>query len=156
MAVAWILDRAGFEEDVVIAGLLHDLIEDTPMTLEELRLEFGSEIAELVAHCSEVKTDELGRKRPWIDRKTEHLSALVSAPVPARAIVLADKLHNLISIEVDLSENRPVWSAFSANRESVLWYYDAMIACCGQGDPRLEVLAACCRERLTAITNRGG
>jgi (p)ppGpp synthase/HD superfamily hydrolase len=151
VAVAWILDRASFEEDVVIAGLLHDVVEDTPTTLPDLELRFGTGVAELVARCSEVKTDAEGRKRPWIDRKRDHLAALEVAPVPARAIVLADKLHNLISIEIDLREGRSVWTEFHADRSLVLWYYDAMIEECGRGDPRLEELAVRCRRVLSVI-----
>ena len=151
VAVAWILDRAGFDEDVVIAGLLHDLVEDTSTSLDELRARFGSLVAELVAYCSEVKNDNRGRKRPWIDRKRDHLAALANAPVEARAIVLADKLHNLMSIQLDLAEGRPIWTTFHADREQVLWYYGAMIACCGQGDGRLEELAATCRQKLAAV-----
>jgi guanosine-3',5'-bis(diphosphate) 3'-pyrophosphohydrolase len=155
VAVAWILDRAGFEEDVVVAGLLHDLVEDTPTTLDDIESRFGRSVAGLVAHCSEAKTDEHGRKRPWIDRKRDHLAALESAPVEAWAIILADKLHNLIAIEVDLSEGRQVWSTFHAERDQVLWYYDAAIARCGKGDARLDELAARCRERLDAIKKAG-
>jgi (p)ppGpp synthase/HD superfamily hydrolase len=155
IAVAWILDRAGFAEDVVIAGLLHDIVEDTSTTLEELRLQFGQSVAEWVAHCSEMKTDALGQKRPWIDRKRDHLAALATAPWQARAVALADKLHNLISIEVDLNEGYSVWSAFHADRDQVLWYYQAMIECCGQGDSRFESLAAQCQVRFEAIQNRG-
>ena len=152
-AVAWILDRAGFDEDTVVAGLLHDVVEDTPVTLEEIASRFGPGVAEMVGLCTERKTDEAGRKRPWIDRKSEHLDSLASAPLEARAIILADKLHNLISIEIDLQEGRPVWSDFHADRAHVLWYYDAMIACCGQGDPRLQRLAGRCREILGDLKN---
>src|SRR5438270_8031546 len=69
MAVAMILDRLGFSEDVVIAGLLHDLVEDTRTTIEQLHDEFGAQVAETVHFCSETKTDAQGRLRPWIDRK---------------------------------------------------------------------------------------
>src|SRR5207253_1805696 len=95
VAVAMILDRLGFPEPVVIAGLLHDAVEDTEATPEQVRERFGPEVADLVHHCSEIKTDDQGRKRPWIDRKRDHLEALASAPLAARAILLADKLHNL-------------------------------------------------------------
>jgi guanosine-3',5'-bis(diphosphate) 3'-pyrophosphohydrolase len=156
MAVAWILDRAGFAEDVVIAGLLHDLVEDTPATLADVEPRFGRTVADLVGHCSEVKTDAQGRKRPWIDRKRDHVAALAEAPLEARAVILADKLHNLISIEIDLREGRPVWSQFHADRDQVLWYYRAMISCCGTGDPRLEHLAARCREVLAVVERLGG
>jgi len=155
--VAWILDRAGFEEDVVIAGLLHDLLEDTPITRIQVEESFGSRVADLVAVCSEEKLDAQGQKRPWIDRKRDHLAAVAQAQREARAIVLADKLHNLISIELDLTENRPVWSEFHAERDQVLWYQDAMISVCaeGSGDSRIERLATACREVLTRIKALG-
>ncbi len=78
-AVALILDRAGFDEDVVIAGLLHDVVEDTAATLEDVGARFGPDVREMVQGCSEVKLDAEGRKRPWIDRKRDHLAALVGA-----------------------------------------------------------------------------
>jgi len=150
-AVAWILERAGFPEDVVIAGLLHDLVEDTESTLDDIRSSFGPFVAELVGHCSEVKTDERGHERPWSDRKRDHLAAITDAPVEARAVVLADKLHNLVSIRSDLAAGRPIWTLFHADRDSVLWYYDAMIAACAPGDPRLERLANECRDVLESV-----
>ena len=153
-AVAMILDRAGFEEDVVIAGLLHDVVEDTDATLDDVSARFGPSVAELVDACSEIKLDAVGRKRPWIDRKRDHLAALGSVDDLARAVILADKLHNLTSIEVDLTEGRPVWELFNADRASVLWYYGATIEACAGGDPRLEALAGACREALGRIAAR--
>lgn len=150
-AVAMILDRAGFDEAVVIAGLLHDVVEDTEATLDQVRERFGEEVARTVAFCSEVKTDEQGNKRPWIDRKRDHLEALGGAPVAARGVVLADKLHNLLSIVCDLRDGRAVWALFHASRAEVLWYYRMMVERLGVGDPRLEVLAARCREALSQI-----
>jgi (p)ppGpp synthase/HD superfamily hydrolase len=153
-AVALILDRAGFEEDVVIAGLLHDVVEDTAATFEEVAARFGPVVCELVRQCSEVKHDAEGRKRPWIDRKRDHLAALVDAPTATWAVILADKLHNLISIELDLDEGRPVWAQFNAERSQVLWYYGATVAACASDDPRIEKLAAACRVVLARIESR--
>jgi guanosine-3',5'-bis(diphosphate) 3'-pyrophosphohydrolase len=150
-AVALILDRAGFEEDVVIAGLLHDVVEDTAATLDDVAGRFGAAVAEIVRHCSEVKTDDAGNKRPWIDRKRDHLAALPDAPLPARAVFLADKLHNLLSIAVDLRHGRPVWSQFHAARDLVLWYHRQAIEACGRDDPRLVLLADAAREQLEVV-----
>src|SRR4051794_4099425 len=80
MAVALILDRSGFDEETVIAGLLHDLVEDTEVTLEQIRATFGDRVAEIVDHCSEVKLDASGARRPWIDRKRDHLASAANAP----------------------------------------------------------------------------
>jgi (p)ppGpp synthase/HD superfamily hydrolase len=150
-AVAWILDRAGFDEEVVIAGLLHDVVEDTAATNEVVAARFGATVAEIVRHCTEVKTDAQGQQRPWLDRKRDHIAAIVEAPLSARAVILADKLHNLMSIELDLRDGRPVWSAFHAGREDVLWYYHAMIGACGRDDRRLERIADECQEVLARV-----
>jgi (p)ppGpp synthase/HD superfamily hydrolase len=151
VAVAMILDRLGFAEDVVIAGLLHDVVEDTEATLEQVREAFGETVAETVAFCSERKTDPGGQKRPWIDRKQEHLDLLIDAPIAARAVTLADKLHNLLSIQLDLREGRDVWSTFNAERSQVLWYYRSVIERCGTEDSRLATLTAECLEALQSL-----
>jgi (p)ppGpp synthase/HD superfamily hydrolase len=155
MGVALILDRLGFEENVVIAGLLHDIVEDTDATLDQVEARFGPEVAETVRHCSEIKTDDRGRKRPWIDRKRDHLDALADAPVAARAVVLADKLHNLLSIALDLREGWPIWAGFHAERAQVLWYYRTAIERFASGDPRLEILGRGCRDALEAVEALG-
>ncbi|MCA1686012.1 MAG: HD domain-containing protein [Planctomycetia bacterium] len=155
VAVAMIVDRLGFGEDVVVAGLLHDVVEDTPATFDEVRARFGPAVADLVAHCSEVKTEAGGRERPWNDRKRDHLAALAAAPVEARAVALADKLHNLLSIACDLRDGRPVWSLFHADRGSVLGYYRAALDTLGAGDPRLSALAAEARRTLDEVEASG-
>ncbi len=155
-AVAMILDRAGFDEDVVIGGLLHDVVEDTDATFEDVEARFGTVVCELVRLCSEVKHDAEGLKRPWIDRKRDHLASLAGAETATRAVILADKLHNLISIELDLADRRPVWDQFNAERTQVLWYYRAMIDACAGDDRRVEGLALACREVLDRIESREG
>ena len=116
-----------------------------------LREAFGDPVAELVAYCSEAKVDVDGKKRPWIDRKRDHLAAVAMAPASARAVVLADKLHNLLSIRLDLAEGRPVWECFNASKDQVLWYHGAMIEASGSDDPRLASLADECRTMLAEV-----
>jgi guanosine-3',5'-bis(diphosphate) 3'-pyrophosphohydrolase len=155
MAVALVLDRAGFAEDVVIAGLLHDVVEDTQATFEDVAERFGPIVAETVRHCSEVKLDAQGNKRPWIDRKRDHLAAMAVAPLAARGVILADKLHNLVTIELDLLEGRPVWPEFHADRAQVLWYYRAAIDACGGEDARLQRLVGSCQDVLARVESLG-
>ena len=123
--VAMILDRLGFSEDVVIAGLLHDVVEDTDVTVEEVGEEFGLAVAEMVAACTEVKTDATGSKRPWIDRKRDHIEVLAAASVEARAVALADKRHNLASIRFDVETGHPVWFLFHASH----WWSPSPVFC---------------------------
>ena len=114
MAVALILDRSGFDEEIQISGLLHDVVEDTEVTLDQIRSAFGDRVAGIVADCSEVKLDADGRGRPWADRKRDQVAAIASAGDDSKAVTLADKSHNLLSIRLDLAEGRPAWSTFHA------------------------------------------
>jgi (p)ppGpp synthase/HD superfamily hydrolase len=151
-AVAWLLDRYGFGEDVLIAALLHDAVEDTEATLDAIAEAFGPEVAAIVGHSSEQKLDEAGVRRRWIDRKRDHLAAIADAPVEARAVALADKLHNLISIQADLDAGVDVWRLFNAGRDDVLWYHLAMIEAAYAGEPALKDLAEAARAALSAVS----
>jgi (p)ppGpp synthase/HD superfamily hydrolase len=151
VAVAGILARAGFDEDIQIAGLLHDLLEDTPVTAEEVWSQFGPEILGVVRGCSEVKFDADGRARPWLDRKREHLAGLGSAPLAVCAVTLADKLHNLFTIHLDLEAGIEVWARFNASRERIIAYQRAAVAVCERDDERVRRLAIECRNLIDRI-----
>ena len=71
--VSTILLHHGFSSDVVIAGLLHDVVEDQGYDLSQIGDEFGEPVAEIVAALSERKTDAQGNERPWEIRKREAL-----------------------------------------------------------------------------------
>src|SRR5262245_25515348 len=68
--VSLILIRHGFAEDLAIAGLLHDVVEDTDVPLDQIAAEFGDLVAQLVAAVSETKTLD-GAERSWEQRKAE-------------------------------------------------------------------------------------
>ncbi|MEZ6057907.1 MAG: HD domain-containing protein [Planctomycetaceae bacterium] len=127
--VAIILERNGFDDDrIIAAAILHDVVEDTSVPLKELQDQFPPEVGEWVAALSERKIDVCGASRSWEDRKREHLDEIGHAPLEARAIALADKLHNIESIVIDLDLGEDVWSRFNAPRERLHWYYSEMIA----------------------------
>jgi len=152
-AMALILQRFGFDDDAPLAAApLHDVVEDTPCTLSDLTADFPPTVVDIVAALSERKLDEEGRKRPWRDRKQEHIEHIKTAPFPARVVVLADKLHNLSSIRFDLEAGADVWSRFNAPREDVEWYNQAMIDAASQDDPRLMPLAEACCGVLSGLT----
>lgn len=154
MQVAWLLQRAGFtDEDVLAAALLHDVVEDCEVSLAQLRDEFSPAVADLVAALSERKRDVQGQKRSWEDRKREHLEHLAAAAPGAKAIALADKLHNLATIRLDLQAGQDVWSRFNAPRERLLDYYSRVIAACeDRTDPRNARLADACRAEVNELT----
>lgn len=151
LAVALILDRLKYPEDVVIAGLLHDAVEDTEATIDEIAGLFGPRVASLVEHCTEKKRDDQGRKRKWEERKRDHLRAIADAPDDARAIMLADKLHNLLSMFLDAQEGRPVTAMFHAPWPDVLDYHEKSIATLARDVPELEELSGRCHRLLLEL-----
>jgi (p)ppGpp synthase/HD superfamily hydrolase len=149
--VALILQRAGFDDTTVAAGILHDVVEDTSLTTSEVRTSFGSDVAALVGWLSEDKRDAAGVEKPWATRKDEHYERLQRAPLEAKAIALADKLHNLSSALHDLECGRPVWSRFKAPKEQWLANAARMVEACDGDDKRLQALVGECRTVLNQL-----
>lgn len=152
-SVALILEQAGFrDENILSAALLHDVVEDTDCTLDEIRRQFPAQVVELVESLTEVKLDSSGTKRSWEDRKRDHLEQLRNSPFGARAIALADKLHNLLSMIYDLELDGPgVWGRFNAVPDRQIWYYREMLNACDQGEQELRPLADACNKALTKL-----
>lgn len=105
VGVSAILAQYNAGGDVVVAGLLHDTLEDTKMTREELEAHFGSLIAGLVAEVSEEKLAN-GQEVPWEVRKRQQLDRLRNADLDVVRLKAADVVHNVRSILRDLG-----WSA---------------------------------------------
>jgi (p)ppGpp synthase/HD superfamily hydrolase len=129
--VARILERNGFGEELVVAGLLHDVVEDCGVSLEHIRSEFGDEVAGLVDAVTEKKRED-GCERSWEERKREALEHLEEASVDAVALKAADALHNARTIEEDLrAHGHEVWQRFRRGARESLWYYGelATLAC---------------------------
>lgn len=124
--VSLLLLQHGFDEDVAIAGLLHDAPEDQRYSLEDIADQFGARVAELVAAVSEHRyAGEV--ERPWEARKQEKLASLRTATPDALAIAAADALHNASTILSDVrAHGLAVWTRFKRGREGTLWYYRAM------------------------------
>jgi len=121
--VAIILMKHGFDEEVAIAGLLHDVVEDCNVSIDAIRTDFGDRVAELVAGVTETKT-ERGAERPWRVRKEEQLAHLAHASKDSAALKAADSLHNAETTLRDLEANgRAAWSRFKAPANEQICYY---------------------------------
>ena len=120
LAVAGILIRAGSPEHVVIAGVLHDTLEDTAVTSEIIRSQFDPRVADLVEVVSEPD-----KAAPWEARKSHTLHALESTPLAdALLVALADKLDNIRAIREGLeSEGEVFWARFNRPKTRQEWYY---------------------------------
>lgn len=126
--VAEILRKAGFEEEVIAAGYLHDTVEDTPVTHEDLVCEFGESVAAIVAGNTENKA------LSWEERKEHTMESIQTAALPVKALIVADKLDNLESLmEEYLAKGEEVWSAFKRGREQQAWYFRGVAAHCLDG-----------------------
>lgn len=97
IAVVLILRDYTTDEDTLVAALLHDTIEDTDYTVDELKEDFGGPVAEIVLSLSEPETAG-DIKLTWLERKKAYAKQLKKAPEKALMIAAADKAHNFRSI----------------------------------------------------------
>jgi (p)ppGpp synthase/HD superfamily hydrolase len=125
--VSIILIRHGFDEALAIAGLLHDVVEDTDTSLALIAAEFGDAVAQLVEAVSETKS-AAGAELPWEQRKAEKLAHLQAGGPDVAALKAADAIHNLRSIIADLQSAGPsVWERFKRGPAPTLAYYQAIL-----------------------------
>ncbi len=96
-SVAWLLASVESAEEIIIGGLLHDTLEDTQTTLEEIEAAFGPNVKALVEAVSEPSYDALGRKLSWHERKEEYFKMLETTNDDALIVVAADKIDNIES-----------------------------------------------------------
>lgn len=126
MGVASLVLEAGGDEDLAIAALLHDVVEDcggVPM-LKEVRRRFGARVAKVVDGCTDAYTDP---KPPWRERKQSYIARLRNEDEETRLVSAADKLNNVRSIVSDYRAiGESIWSRFNGGREGTLWYYRSL------------------------------
>jgi GTP pyrophosphokinase len=127
MGVASLVLEAGGDEDLAIAALLHDVVEDcggAPL-LKEIRRRFGKRVAKVVDGCTDADTYP---KPPWRERKEKYIGHLKSADADTKLVSAADKLNNVRSILSDYRViGESVWSRFNGGRDGTLWYYRALL-----------------------------
>ena len=138
--VALILQENGMEEKIIVAGLLHDTLEDTELTAEQLKEEFGEDILQLVLGASEVL--EAREETLWEERKKHTIEYLKTAPIDVKYIVCADKLSNIRSMLAEYEKKgEKFWDYFmngdkkiggseysrEYKREKQKWYYESLV-----------------------------
>jgi (p)ppGpp synthase/HD superfamily hydrolase len=126
MAVASLVLEAGGDEDMAIAALLHDVVEDCGgmPRLREIRKQFGPRVARIVEGC----TDSFGEPKPeWVERKKDYLREVKHADAETRLVSASDKLHNVRTILADYRQHgEAIWPRFNGKKEGTLWYYRAL------------------------------
>jgi (p)ppGpp synthase/HD superfamily hydrolase len=158
--VAVILSRYGCADNTVVAGILHDVAQDSireGATLEMLEQrigeKFGAEPLSLLLAVTQRRLDDDGVELDLDEMKTDYLDRLASAPRPALWVSAAEKLHNVNSLLSDVRRTMDpdsVWSRTSGGRDTtVKWYRDVLnrFAQIGFTEPITEELA----EAVTAL-----
>lgn len=124
-AVAVILAQASCPEEVIVAGILHDTLEDTSLNLGAIEEAFGSPVAQIVQGASEPDHQDA----TWEERKAHTVRYLRDvAPLEVRLVAAADKLHNIRSIAADLREHgEETRERFKQGKDAQAGYYRGLV-----------------------------
>ena len=113
------------DPELLAAAALHDTVEDTDITLDVLRAEFGERVAKLVADESDVFTEGKSEEETWHQRKKAAIDRLARAPHDAKIVALGDKLSNMRAIARDYAaQGDALWNIFHAkDPKDHEWHY---------------------------------
>ena len=136
IGVGCLLESYGYDDGVVAAGYLHDVVEDTKYTIDDIFQEFGSDIAELVMGASEAD-----KSLSWEERKEISIQEIKDLPLRNKLVVCADKINNLedLYLKFEKSGERD-FSEFKRGEEKQRWYYTSVYESLIVGeDPNLDI-----------------
>jgi (p)ppGpp synthase/HD superfamily hydrolase len=123
MTVGMILLKNGYSEQIIAAGILHDTVEDTDITLDQIRENFGEHIADIVRGATEEN-----KQLSWEERKEATLRHIAKESKDVCLVVCADKLHNLRSIRKSIEViGEKAWQRFNRGRDKQEWYYRGIV-----------------------------
>ena len=122
------------DHEIIAAAVLHDVIEDSDCTKEELVEEFGERIAFIVNEVSENKMAHLPSEETWKQRKQEAVCRLKVSGLPVKTVVLCDKLSNIRAMHRDFRKiGDELWLRFSQKDKSMHeWYCKAVLSELGE------------------------
>lgn len=129
LQVAGLALEHGADEDVAIAALLHDVIEDCGReSHDEIQVRFGERVLEIVVKCSDT-LDKDAETRSWLERKEDYIRHLQEENSEDVLLVsCCDKLHNTRSILSDLkAKGDSAWEIFAGKKTGTLWYYRTLV-----------------------------
>jgi len=131
LGVASLVLESGGDEDMAIAALLHDAVEDQGgrPRLREIETLFGPRVAHIVWGCTDSDEVDPNRKPPWCERKQKYLAHLEHQADPrVRLVSAADKVYNARAVLLDHYDvGDAVFDRFSQGKPGTLWYYRALV-----------------------------
>ncbi len=120
LAVGDLLEDFGYDDDIISAGYLHDTVEDTQTTLEELESLFNKNIAKLVSNASEPD-----KSLSWEERKMHTINMVKNSSLNESVVILADKIHNIEDLTNELKiQGISVFNHFKRGIDKQLWYFE--------------------------------
>lgn len=125
LSVGLITADFGFDEDTVVAAMLHDTLEDTELDPGVIRSRFGEPVLQMVRDVSEPP-----KPTPWRERKETYIEQIRTTPrLGSLAVASADKIHNLARMLADLeTQGLSFIDSFNASLEGMLWYQQTIYA----------------------------
>jgi len=145
---AMLLSSYNYSEDLIIAGLLHDLAEDCKeYSISFIEEKFGKNVARYVSDVTEPD-----KSIEWKQRKLIHIEHLKKSIYESKVLCSADKINNLYSLENDINiQGEDVWKKFNASKSDVCWYYSSMCDSILSGYENMDIPIF---NQLKSIVNR--
>lgn len=125
-------NNSNISDELIVAGLLHDVFEDTNTSLDEIEEKFGNKVMTLVKAASEPEKfngeSKEEKKKSWQSRKTHTIESIKKETRDAKLLSCADKLSNLRDMINDIFiDDKNFWKRFNASKEEIKWYYQSML-----------------------------
>jgi myo-inositol-1(or 4)-monophosphatase len=113
------------DQELLAAAALHDTVEDTDVTIDQIRAEFGDGIASLVAADSDIPVQDMNAEDSWYVRKQAAIDRIAASSHDAKIVAMGDKLSNMRAIARDYAmQGDALWNLFRVkNRKDHEWHY---------------------------------
>lgn len=114
------------DQELLAAAVLHDVVEDTDCTVEQIRAEFGDRVAAIVSSESDNTLSSVSKKDSWVERKKAAADRLARASMDSKIVAMGDKLSNMRTIAADYDKiGDEVWNRFHApgGKKDIAWRY---------------------------------
>ena len=117
------------DQELLAAAALHDTVEDTDVSIEDIKSQFGERIAHLVDAESDKKIEGVSEEKSWHERKQAAIARLTSASHDGKIVALGDKLSNMRAIARDyLQMGDKLWELFHVKeKEAHSWHYHGLL-----------------------------
>lgn len=154
VAVAMMLREVTDDEDIIIAGLMHDSLEDVPSyTYDMLVTDCGKRVADIVSHVTEPLDANKGENEqlPWLTRKEKYLENLRNGGAESALVSTCDKIHNTESFMSDmLHEKEEFLERFHSSLQNKVWFHEEVLFIVeeklGKNHILVERLSKCTQE----------